>query len=187
MSDLSMLKVRPSLPRITMVTCLLPGLALPLTEGASVTTYTAAATPSATFLLRAYTKGLFKGPSAATQWRMLLGQVKHTTLKQLRIFHPESLCTDAHRFLFTSLFNFKLCPQRLYFLLPPVQSTALSASVSDVVQHPVSALHNRAQGLPPLSVLQRKINLSTLEEKFQCVCVFSDCILTAFLKWSYTQ
>lgn len=180
-----MLKVRPSLPRITMVTCLPHGLALPPTEGASVTmltTYTAAATPSATFLLRAHTKGLFKAPSAATQWRMLLGQVKHTTLKQLRIFHLESLCTDAHRFLSRSVFNFKLHLHLLYFLLLPVQSAALSASVSDVVQHPVGALRNRAQGLPPLSVLQRKIHLLTLEEKFQCVCVFSDCILTAFLK-----
>lgn len=102
---------------------------------------------------------------------MLLGQIKHTTLKQLRIFHPESLCTDAHRFLFTSVFNCKLRLQLLYFLLPPVQSTALSASVSDVVQHPVGARHNRAQGLPPLSVLQKKIQLLTLEEKFQCVCV----------------
>lgn len=120
-SDPSMLNVWPSLPRITMVTCLPRSLALPPTEGASVTTYTAAATPSATFLSRANTKGLFKAPSAATQWRMLSGQVKYTTLKQLRIFHPESLCTDARRPLFTPLFNLKLRPQRLYFLSPPVQ------------------------------------------------------------------
>lgn len=155
-----------------MVTCLPHGLALPPTEGASVTTYTAAATPSATFLSRANTKGLFKAPSAATQRRMLSGQVKYTTLKQLRIFHPESLCTDARRSLFTPLFNLKLRPQRLYSLPPPVRPTALSASVSDVVRHSVGFLHNRAQGLPPLSVLQRKTHLSTLGEKFQCVCVF---------------